>query len=108
MWSAIVTAVLTIAGIALAAGLLLNLVSRKLPADADGLIDLVVDHDLDRGRLVVAARPVDQYRLDVRQRIDAELALELREPIEVVVDIQLVLIRLHQLPERSALGLLHV
>ena len=43
MWSAIVTAVITIAGIALAAGLLLNLVSRKLPADANDLIDKVND-----------------------------------------------------------------
>ena len=43
MWSAIFTAVITITGIALVAGLFLSLASRKLPADANDLIEKVND-----------------------------------------------------------------
>ena len=43
MWSAIITAVITISGIALLAGLLLSLASRKLPADANDLVEKVND-----------------------------------------------------------------
>jgi electron transport complex protein RnfB len=39
MWTAIVTAILIITGIALAAGLMLTAASRRLPADSAGLID---------------------------------------------------------------------
>ena len=41
MGIAVITAVLTIAGIALAAGLVLSLASRRLPADAGGTVDKV-------------------------------------------------------------------
>ena len=43
MWSAILTAVITIAGISLIAGLLLSLVSRRLPADGESLTARVND-----------------------------------------------------------------
>ena len=43
MASAILTAVITIAGIALAAGLLLSVVSRLLPADENNLVETVND-----------------------------------------------------------------
>jgi electron transport complex protein RnfB len=41
MWISIATAVATITGIALAAGLLLGFVSRRLPADGDDLVERV-------------------------------------------------------------------
>ena len=43
MGSAILTAVITIAGIALAAGLLLSVVSRLMPADENNLVETVND-----------------------------------------------------------------
>lgn len=43
MWIPVITAVLTVAGIALAAGLLLGFSSRRLPATSDVLVDRVND-----------------------------------------------------------------
>ncbi len=43
MWTPIVTAILVITGIALAAGFLLSLASRQLPADLDQVVEQVND-----------------------------------------------------------------
>lgn len=43
MWTSIITAILIITGIALAAGLLLAMASRKLPGDPDQIINQVND-----------------------------------------------------------------
>jgi electron transport complex protein RnfB len=44
MWIPIITAVLAMGGIALAAGLLLGFSSRRLPASTDSLVDRVNEH----------------------------------------------------------------
>jgi Na+-translocating ferredoxin:NAD+ oxidoreductase subunit B len=43
MWITIITAVVTVTGLALAAGLLLGFVSRRLPPSSDRLVDRVND-----------------------------------------------------------------
>ena len=43
MWTSIITAILIVAGIALAAGLLLGMASRKMPGDPNQIIDQVND-----------------------------------------------------------------